>query len=69
MSYTAHPPKGKEEKGPLFTLAQIAGRLGVCKATVYNLVSTGRLKVYRVGVSKGYRVSEGQLQEFLRQSE
>lgn len=36
---------------------------------VYDHIAQGRLKAYKVGGSKGYRVSEAQLEEFLRTSE
>jgi excisionase family DNA binding protein len=54
----------------VLTPRAVAERLGVSLATVYSLLSSGRLHAYRIGVGRGtYRVSEDQLASFLRGAE
>jgi excisionase family DNA binding protein len=53
----------------LLLVAEVAERLRCSISMVYDHIAQGRLKAYKVGGSKGYRVSEAQLEEFLRTSE
>ncbi len=48
----------------------VARRLKVTKATVYEIISLGKLRCFRIGARRGtIRVSEQQLREFLGQNE
>jgi excisionase family DNA binding protein len=49
----------------LLLVSEIAERLRCSESTVYNHIAQSRLEAYCVGKSKGYRVSEDQLQRFL----
>jgi excisionase family DNA binding protein len=49
----------------LLKLQQIAEILNCSRSTVYGLVSAGVLPVHRVGVKKGLRISESDLQAYL----
>ena len=53
----------------LLTVAEVAERLRCSLSGAYNHITTGRLKAYRVGSKKGYRVDEESLQAFLRARE
>ena len=48
---TLGAPQGGLERGKLLTVAQVAERLGLCRATVYRLVAEGELPHIRVGNS------------------
>lgn len=53
----------------MFTVKEVSQRLNCSLSTVYNNITAGRLKAYRVGVgNRGLRVSEEQLEEFLERS-
>ena len=43
--------EGAFEREKLLTVAQVAAKFGVCKATVYRLVENGELPHIRVGTS------------------
>jgi excisionase family DNA binding protein len=48
----------------------VALRLEVSPSLVYTLISTGKLKCYRVGMGRGcIRISEEQLAEYFRAAE
>lgn len=51
------------------TAAEVAERLNVCRSTVYNLISSGRLPSHRFGKGKvrrgGIRVPETAVRDFL----
>ncbi len=52
------------------TVREAAARLEVSAATVYGLVSAGRLRCHRVGLGRGaIRVSEEHLADFLKGAE
>ncbi len=51
------------QSGSLLTVAELARRLGVCRATVYRMCATGRLR--HVRVSNAIRVPERALRAFL----
>jgi excisionase family DNA binding protein len=54
----------------LMTVAVVARRLHCSVAFVYDLLNSGRMKHYVLGKGQGgKRVSEEQLEEYLRQSE
>jgi excisionase family DNA binding protein len=49
---------------------EVAERLEVSQATVYALIASGKLRCYRIGNGRGLvRISEAQLQAFLKASE
>jgi excisionase family DNA binding protein len=54
----------------LLKTKEVAARLSVSQATVYALVASGRLRHCRVGLGRGaIRVTEEQLEEYIRSSE
>lgn len=53
-----------QNTGQLYDVKQAAEKLGVTTQTIYNKITSGDLKVNRVG--KVLRISEEQIQEFLR---
>jgi excisionase family DNA binding protein len=54
----------------LMKIPEVAGRLEASKSFVYDLISSGRLKHYRLGKGQGgIRVSEEQLREYLKSRE
>ncbi len=54
----------------MFTVKETATRLRVSPATVYALISTGKLRCHRVGVGRGViRVSPDNIAHFLEESE
>jgi len=52
---------------PLMTIPEVARRLGVCRATVWRWVNSGRLPGSKVGPNT-WRFSEANIQEFLIQT-
>ena len=55
---------------PLLTIREVAELLRVSEKTVRNLISSGQLPHYRIGVGRGtIRVSETALADHLAQSE
>lgn len=50
----------------LYTLQEVADYLRVTRQTVYNYVTAKRLRATKIG--KEYRVTEGDLQDFLKKS-
>jgi excisionase family DNA binding protein len=55
---------------PMLKIPDVARRLNCSVAFVYEVVAQGRLRHYRLGKSQGgIRVSESQLQEYLRCAE
>jgi excisionase family DNA binding protein len=54
----------------MLTVKQVAERLNVSAATVYNLVVGGKLACHKIGVRRGtVRVSESQLADYLAATE
>ncbi len=54
----------------MLTVKEVAARLKVSVATVYNLVAQGKLACHRIGTGRGaVRVSEDQLRSFLERTE
>jgi excisionase family DNA binding protein len=54
----------------LLKISEVAARLSCTRSFVYALVESGRLKHHRLGRGQGgIRVSEEQLQEYLRGTE
>jgi excisionase family DNA binding protein len=55
----------------LYTVSELAEMLRVSDSQVYAFIDAGRLRCYRLTTRKhgGIRVSEAQLEEFLRSSE
>jgi len=54
----------------MFTVSEIAKKLRVSLASAYALVESGQLSCYRIGMGRGtIRVSEEQLQEYLKPAE
>jgi excisionase family DNA binding protein len=50
----------------LLTVDDIARRLGVHPDTVRNWIKSGELLAFDLGGRAGYRISQAQLEEFLR---
>ena len=54
----------------MHTVGEIAKRLKVSCSTVYSLVEQGLLRCHRIGMKRGtIRITEEQLQEFLKATE
>ena len=54
----------------MMKVADIAKRLNCAPSTVYELVESGQLPAYRIGLRRGgIRVTEEQLQEYLQACE
>lgn len=55
----------------LMTVQEVKDRLHCSPAHVYALIDAGELRCYRIGLGKqgGVRVSEEQLQEYLKKKE
>lgn len=54
----------------MLKIPEVAARLKVSESFVYGIISEGRLKHHRLGKGQGgIRVSEEQLQEYLRITE
>ena len=54
----------------MLKIPEVARRLNCSVAFVYEIVSQGRLRHYRLGKNQGgIRVSEEQLQDYLRRAE
>ena len=54
----------------MFSVKEVAERLGVSLGTVYALVNKGRLRAFRIGVGRGtLRISEESLNAYLKDSE
>ena len=55
---------------PLLKIPEVAKRLSVSTSFVYELIADGRLRHHRLGRGQGaIRVSEEQLQDYLRRTE
>jgi excisionase family DNA binding protein len=54
----------------MFTVQEVAEKLNVSPATVYDAVASGELPHHRIGRGRGtIRVSEEQLRAYLRRTE
>lgn len=49
----------------LLTVQQVKGRLNCSRSQVYNLINSGDLKYLKLGVSKGLRITESDLNKFI----
>lgn len=50
----------------MFTVKEVAARLRVSAASIYNLIESGKLACHRIGAGRGtIRVSEEDLSAFL----
>lgn len=61
----AHTP-GDLSEAHFLTIAEVAAKMRVSKMTVYRLVHGGDLPAVRVG--RSFRVTEGDVNEYLRKS-
>jgi excisionase family DNA binding protein len=53
--------------GSMMKIADVAKRLGVSLACVYEIAGNGQLQCYRFGTGRGtIRISEEQFQQFLK---
>lgn len=59
-------PSGDLSEVKLMTVAEVAAVMRVSKMTVYRLVHSGELPAVRVG--RSFRVSEADLDDYLRRS-
>jgi excisionase family DNA binding protein len=51
------------------TVIEVADRLNIHKTTVYDLIHTGQLKGYTVGVKSGeYRVDKSELDKYKKKN-
>ena len=57
---------GDMSEAQFLTIAEVAARMRVSKMTVYRLVHSGELPAVRVG--RSFRVSEEDVNEYLRKS-
>lgn len=55
------------DQGKLYTLQEVADYLKVTRQSVYNYVRQGKLKASKLAGGKEYRVTEQDLQAFIRQ--
>ena len=53
-----------EEK--LYTLQEVADYLKVSRQTIYNYVTKKKLRAYKLGGQREYRVTDADLQDFLK---
>lgn len=53
----------------LLTVEDVADRIGYSKDSVWRLIRAGRLKARRVAEGSPWRVSEGDLEEFIESLE
>ncbi|TCI05032.1 DNA-binding protein [Corallincola luteus] len=54
---------------PDMSVIQVAERMQVARAVVYDLIHAGRLKAYRTNGKRGYlRIEESALNEFRKQN-
>ncbi len=61
-----HPEHDQHDGDRLWSVAEVARRLSISRASVYLLVQQRRLACHRIGVGRGaVRVSECDLQAFL----
>lgn len=56
-----------EDQTKLYTLQEVADYLKVSRQTIYNYVTNKKLRASKLGGGWQYRVSEKDLQEFLKQ--
>ncbi len=56
-----------EEK--LYTLQEVADYLKVSRQTIYNYVTKKRLRAYKLGGQREYRVTDADLQEFIKKGQ
>lgn len=54
------------EDTKLYTLQEVADILRVSRQSVYNYVAAKRLKAYKLAGQREYRVTENDLQEFIK---
>lgn len=59
----------KKENQKLLRVDQVAKRLNCHIKTVYDMIHAGRINSVRIGVKKGYRISEIELEKFVVDSE
>jgi excisionase family DNA binding protein len=54
----------------VYTVKQVSERLGVSATLIYSLVSSGKLRCYRVGNGRGViRISDEHVSAYLRETE
>lgn len=56
-----------EEQGKLYTLQEVADYLKVSRQTIYNYLTKKKLRASKLAGQREYRVTEEDLQEFLKQ--
>jgi excisionase family DNA binding protein len=66
MGANSHSPHGDISDVKFLTVAEVAAKIRVSKMTVYRLVHSGDLPAVRVG--RSFRVSEEDVNEYLRNS-
>ena len=66
MGANSHIPHGDISDVKFLTVAEVAAKIRVSKMTVYRLVHSGELPAVRVG--RSFRVTEDDVNEYLRKS-
>lgn len=56
----------EDPENKLYTLKEVAAYLKVSRQTIYNYVTAKRLKASKLAGQREYRVSEKDLQEFIK---
>jgi excisionase family DNA binding protein len=49
----------------LLDVSMVAKRLGVSPATTYRLIGAGLLNAIRTGLTKGFKVRQGEVEDYL----
>ncbi len=55
-------------KVKLLMASQVANRLTCSKRYVYKLIESERLRAVKIGIKKGYRISEDELERFIKEN-
>ena len=56
-------------QGKLYTLQEVADYLKVSRQTIYNYITKEKLRAYKLAGGREYRVTEEDLQTFLKQGQ
>lgn len=58
-----------EQRDRILNVEQVRERLKCSRTHVYNLINTGAIDAFRVGLQKGVRVKESVVQRFIEEQE
>ncbi len=59
----------KPEKGRLLTVKQVSKILTCGTSHVYNLINFGKLKAIKIGMARGYRIYEKDVEAIMKEFE